>query len=60
MPLIYQSQNDDEAVGRVEAGPGERHLRRYNIFGASDPQQPLFLILVWHNVQEARGNSTAL
>lgn len=53
MPLSYQVQNDDEAVGRVEAGPGQRHLLRSNVAAAFDLQQPLFTMLVGHNMIEA-------
>lgn len=53
MPLSYRPQNDDEAVGRVEAGPGQRHLHRFNCVAAFDLQYPLFTILVGHNMIEA-------
>lgn len=53
MPLSYQPQRDDEAVSRVEAGPGHWQLCRFNFAAALDPQHPLFIKRVGHDVLKA-------
>lgn len=53
----YLAQVHDEAVARVEVGPGQVYLRGPDGSTALDVQQALHAHVIGHHVLEARGNS---